>query len=181
MLPWAATASSSSSAAPLLHASPRPAPPSHRPSPPRTPPALSLSSRAPPRALSRGGDAFWEEPDDGSGSDYEDEGKQATGQRSSPFPSPFPSSRRAPARQQDREEQELRRGTVSIAFPRQVSITPPAFLDALLLLHSALANDCAVYASRFTFQYLEVVLFLKCTVHLIVRAAVLLLQKSSCS
>jgi hypothetical protein len=119
MLPWATTASSCSAAtSPLLHSSPLPAlpcaaPRSYHPQP-HVPPPLSIGSRAPPRALSRGGDAFWEEPDDGSGSEYEDEGKQSTRQRSSPFPSPMPFSRVAVARQQDREEHELRRGTIAI-------------------------------------------------------------------
>jgi hypothetical protein len=124
MLPWATTASAAA-VSPLLHASPRPAspratPPPYRTSPPLPPPPLSVGSRAPPRALSRGGDAFWEEPDDGSGSEYEDEVKQSTRQRISSFPSPLPFSRPSAARQQDREEQELRRGTVSIASLRQI-------------------------------------------------------------
>ncbi|CAM0913531.1 unnamed protein product [Alopecurus aequalis] len=126
MLPWATTASAAA-AAPLLHASPRPASPgaarpSYRPSTPLLPPPLSVGFQARPRALPRGGDAFWEEPDDGSGSDYEDEGNQATGQRGSPFASPFPSSRRAPVRQQDREEQELRREIELLLTPEEEAI-----------------------------------------------------------
>ncbi|VAI72463.1 unnamed protein product [Triticum turgidum subsp. durum] len=127
MLPWAATASSSSSsAAALLHASPLPAShraalPRYRPSP-FLPPPLSIGFRSPARALPRGGDAFWEEPDDGSGSDYEDEGKQATGQRSSPFPSPFPLSRLVATRQQERQEQELRREIELLLTPEEEAI-----------------------------------------------------------
>jgi hypothetical protein len=153
MLPWATTASSCSAAtSPLLHSSPLPAPPcaalrSYRPHP-HVPPPLSIRSRAPRRALSRGGDAFWEEPDDGSGSEYEDEGKQSTRQRSSPFPSPVPFSRVAASRQQDREEQELRRGTISIASPRKI-YSFRNYLIFLFFLHFALTSDCAVYASQF--------------------------------
>ncbi|VAI06451.1 unnamed protein product [Triticum turgidum subsp. durum] len=125
MLPWAATASSAAAAA-LLHASPRPAShrdalPHYRPSP-SLPPPLSIAFRAPARALPRGGDAFWEEPDDGSGSDYEDNGKQATVQRSSPFPSPLPLSRLVARRQQEREEQELRREIELLLTPEEESI-----------------------------------------------------------
>ncbi|KAM0914397.1 hypothetical protein ACQ4PT_011582 [Festuca glaucescens] len=81
-----------------------------------------MGSRAPPGALSRGGDAFWEEPDDGSGSEYEDDGKQYTRKRSSPFPSPIPFSRVAAARQQDREEQELRREIELLLTPEEEAI-----------------------------------------------------------
>ncbi|VAI84629.1 unnamed protein product [Triticum turgidum subsp. durum] len=125
MLPWAATASSAAAAA-LLHASPRPAShraalPHYRPSP-SLPPPLSIAFRAPARVLPRGGDAFWEEPDDGSGSDYEDNGKQATVQRSSPFPSPLPLSRLVARRQQEREEQELRREIELLLTPEEEAI-----------------------------------------------------------
>ncbi|KAF7107761.1 hypothetical protein CFC21_108346 [Triticum aestivum] len=130
MLPWAATASSSSAAAAaaaaLLHASPLPAShraalPRYRPSP-SLPPPLSVAFRSPARALPRGGDAFWEEPDDGSGGDYEDDGKQATGQRSSPFPPPFPLSRLVATRQQERQEQDLRREIELLLTPEEEAI-----------------------------------------------------------
>jgi len=58
-----------------------------------------------PRAAASDGDVFWEEPDDGSGSDYEDDGPEQ--RRASRFPSSSPSSRLEAARQQ---EQDLRRG-----------------------------------------------------------------------
>ena len=153
MLPWAATASSSAAAA-LLHASPRPAShraalPHYRPSPSHPPP-LSIAFRAPARVLPRGGDAFWEEPDDGSGSDYEDNGKQATVQRSSPFPSPLPLSRLVARRQQESEEQELRRG---IDWVSELNLLLRIFLMCFCSssLHSK--KDCSVYASQFSFKY----------------------------
>uniref|UniRef100_A0ACD5VB60 Uncharacterized protein n=1 Tax=Avena sativa TaxID=4498 RepID=A0ACD5VB60_AVESA len=127
MGPWSTPASSAAATAyPLLYASPRPASsraaiPFYRRSAP-LPPPLSVGSRAPARALSRGGDAFWEEPDDGSGSEYEDEVKQATGQRISTFPSPLPFSRVDAARQQDREEQELRREIELLLTPEEEAI-----------------------------------------------------------
>ncbi|KQK18810.1 ankyrin repeat domain-containing protein EMB506, chloroplastic [Brachypodium distachyon] len=125
MLPWAATASSSATAslAPPVHAS-RAAPPLYRPSPP-LPSLLSIGFRAPlrTRALSVDVNAFWEEPDDGSGSDYEDEGTQgATARRSSPFPSASPLSRLAAARQQEQQEPELRREIEGLLTPEEQAI-----------------------------------------------------------
>lgn len=159
MLPWAATASSSAAAA-LLHASPRPtshraALPSYRPTP-FLPPPLSIGFRAPARALPRGGDAFWEEPDDGSGSDYEDDGKQATVQRSSPFPSPFPLSRLVATRQQEREEQELRRGIDCVSEPNLL-LQPFFTCFCSSSLHPE--KVCAVYVSNFSFQYFALLYF----------------------
>jgi hypothetical protein len=116
MLPWAASPAKASPAttpttaavslAPILRAAaPRLPPLLYRPLP------LLLCGaglRTPPPAASSDGDAFWEEPDDGSGSDYEDEAEEETERRgSSRFPSSSPFSRLEAARQQ---EQELRRG-----------------------------------------------------------------------
>ena len=119
MLPWAATASPAAtpatfaiSLASLLRAAyPRPPRPPFRP----LPLLLRAGLRAPPRAASSNGDVFWEEPDDGSGSDYEDEVEEENERRrnSSP-PSPSPFSRLEAARQQ---EQELRRGIGRFACP----------------------------------------------------------------
>jgi hypothetical protein len=107
MLPWAATASPPSTAAavsfapPLRVAAPRPPPPLCRP----LPRLLCAGLNPLPRAAASDGDVFWEEPDDGSGSDYEDDGPEQ--RRASRFPSSSPSSRLEAARQQ---EQDLRRG-----------------------------------------------------------------------
>ncbi|KAL6605878.1 hypothetical protein ACP70R_041531 [Stipagrostis hirtigluma subsp. patula] len=117
MLPWAAMASPAAAAtptaslAPLLRAaSPRAPTPLHHLYPPRRP--LSTGPRAAPRAVSSDGGVFWEEPDDGSGSDYEDDAEEEAERRrrSSPFPSQSPFSRLEAARQQElelREEIEL--------------------------------------------------------------------------
>ena len=107
MLPWAATASPPSTPAavsfapPLRAAAPRPPPPLCRP----LPRMLCAGLNPPPRAASSDGNVFWEEPDDGSGSDYEDDGPEQ--RRALRFPSSSPSSRLEAARQQ---EQDLRRG-----------------------------------------------------------------------
>ncbi|XP_062227570.1 ankyrin repeat domain-containing protein EMB506, chloroplastic-like isoform X2 [Phragmites australis] len=108
MFPCAATASSATtpvvaaaSLAPLLRVvTPHPRPPLYLPPP--LPPRLSAGLRALPRAVSS--DVFWEEPDDGSGSDYEDDGEEAAERRrSSRFPSPSSFSRLEAARQQEQE------------------------------------------------------------------------------
>ncbi|CAN6170445.1 unnamed protein product, partial [Urochloa humidicola] len=124
MLPWAATAFPSTtpataavSLAPFLRAvTPRTPPPLFRP--------LSLllcaGLRAPPRAASSDGDVFWEEPDDGSGSDYEDEvEEEAERRRSSPLPTASPFSRLEAAQQQ---EQELRREIELLLTPEEKAI-----------------------------------------------------------
>ncbi|CAO1947499.1 unnamed protein product [Urochloa humidicola] len=124
MLPWAATAFPSTtpataavSLAPFLRAvTPRTPPPLFRP--------LSLllcaGLRAPPRAASSDGDVFWEEPDDGSGSDYEDKvEEEAERRRSSPLPTASPFSRLEAAQQQ---EQELRREIELLLTPEEKAI-----------------------------------------------------------
>ncbi|RLN11534.1 hypothetical protein C2845_PM09G07960 [Panicum miliaceum] len=124
MLPWAATASPATtpataavSFATLLRAtSPRHPRPLFRP----LPLLLRAGLRAPPRAASFNGDIFWEEPDDGSGSDYEDEVEGETERRrSSRSLSPSPFSRLETARQQ---EQELRREIELLLTPEEKAI-----------------------------------------------------------
>ncbi|KAF8723582.1 hypothetical protein HU200_021537 [Digitaria exilis] len=124
MFPWAATARPGTSPAiaavslaPLLRAAtPRLPPPLYCP----LPLLLCAGLRGVPRAASSGGDVFWEEPDDGSGSDYEDEAQQETEQRrSSRFPSSSPFSGLEAARQQ---EQELRREIELLLTPEEKAI-----------------------------------------------------------
>ncbi|EES04435.1 hypothetical protein BDA96_04G029200 [Sorghum bicolor] len=119
MLPWAATASPPSTPAavsfapPLRAAAPRPPPPLCRP----LPRMLCAGLNPPPRAASSDGNVFWEEPDDGSGSDYEDDGPEQ--RRALRFPSSSPSSRLEAARQQ---EQDLRREIELLLTPEEKAI-----------------------------------------------------------
>ncbi|KAK3128825.1 hypothetical protein QOZ80_6BG0466850 [Eleusine coracana subsp. coracana] len=85
--------------------------------------------RSPPRRLCAGlraslhtvpdRDAFWEEPDDGSGSDYEDDDDEAVERSGSPFSSPSPFSRLQAELQ---HEQELRREIESLLTPEERAI-----------------------------------------------------------
>ncbi|WVZ81804.1 hypothetical protein U9M48_029145 [Paspalum notatum var. saurae] len=122
MLPWAATASPTTTPAavslvPLVRAAaPRTPPALYRP----LPRPLCAGLKTPRRATSSNGEVFWEEPDDGSGSDYEeDREEEAERKRSSYFPSSSPFSRIEEARQQ---EQELRREIELLLTPEEKAI-----------------------------------------------------------
>jgi hypothetical protein len=107
MLPWAATASpprtpaAASFVPPLRTAAARPPPPLCRP----LLRLLRAGLNSPLRAASSDDDIFCEEPDDGSGSDYEDDGPEQ--RRASRFPSPSSSSRLEAAAQQEQASGEV--------------------------------------------------------------------------
>lgn len=119
MLLWAATGSPASTPSAVPFAPP------HRAAAPRPPPPLCRSLPGllcaglipPPRAAASDGDVFWEEPDDGSGSDYEDDGPEQ--RRALRFPSSSPSYRLEASAQQ---EQDLRREIELLLTPEEKAI-----------------------------------------------------------
>ncbi|CAD6261183.1 unnamed protein product [Miscanthus lutarioriparius] len=107
MLPWAATASpprtpaAASFVPPLRAAAARPPPPLRRP----LLRLLRAGLNSPLRAPCSDGDVFCEEPDNGSGCDYEDDGPEQ--RRASRFSSPSSSSRLEAAAQQEQASGEV--------------------------------------------------------------------------